>query len=159
MPMIRTAFLLGGVAALAACNVHHKNPADGDENVMINADENGQVTFNVPFASGQVKLPQGMMENGDFDIDGVKMIPGGKITGFNVDAGDKRSLVNLAFKAPGSPDQVRAYFVDQFKQKGVDAAVAGDSISGKTKDGSDFVIAVQPAEQGSTGTIKIQDND
>jgi len=157
--MIRTALLLAGVASLAACNVHHKNPAEGDDNVMIKAEENGQVTFNVPFASGQVKLPEGMMANGDFDIDGVKMMPGGKITGFNVDAGDKGALVNLAFKAPGSPDQVRTYFVDQFKEKGVDAAVSGDTISGKTKDGSEFVIAVQPGEQGSSGTIRIHDKD
>jgi len=154
--MIRTALVLAGVAMLAACNVHHKNPADADENVSIKADENGQVTFNVPFASGQVKLPEAMMQNGDIDIDGVKMMPGATMTGFNVDAGDKGALVHMAFKAPASPDNVRSYFLDQFKAKGVKAAVAGTAVSGETNDGDPFVIDVQPAGGGSQGTISIQ---
>ena len=157
--MIRTALLLAGMTSLTACNVHGKKPHDGDEKVMIKADENGEVTFNVPFASGQVKLPEGMMTNGDFDIDGVKMVPGGTISGLNVDAGDKGGTVDIAFKAPGSPDDVRSYFASQFKDKGVDAAIAGDSVTGKTKDGDPFVITVTSAAQGSQGTIKIQDKD
>lgn len=144
---------------LAACDVHSKNPADADENVSIKADENGQVSFNVPFASGKVKLPEGAMSSGDFDIDGVKMIPGGTITGFKLDAGHEGGTVHFAFKAPASPDDVRAYFADQFKKKGIDAAIAGTSVSGKTKDGDPFVIAVDPAPQGSQGTITIQSKD
>lgn len=145
-------------ALLAGCNVHSKSPA-GDENVSIKADENGQVSFNVPFASGQVKLPEGAMKSGDFDIDGVKMIPGGTITGFNLDAGHQGGTVHFAFNAPASPENVRAYFADEFKRKGVEAAVAGTSVSGKTKDGDRFVISVEPAPQGSQGTITIQSKD
>lgn len=156
--MRRAAFLFL-VPLVAACNVHSKNPAAGDENVSIKAAENGEVKFNVPFASGQVKLPEGTMSKGDFDIDGVKLMPGSSITGFSVFGGEKGSTVNFAFKAPASPDNVRAYFVDQFRQKGVEAAVAGDAVSGKTKDGDPFVIRVEPAAQGSQGTIAIQDKD
>lgn len=156
--MTRSALLLL-LPLLAACNVHSKNPAEGNENVSISADENGQVSFNVPFASGQVKLPEGAMKSGDFDIDGVKMIPGGTITGFNLDAGHHGGTVNFAFKAPASADDVRSYFADQFKAKGVEAAVAGTSVSGKTKDGDPFVIKVEPAGQGSQGTISIQSKD
>ena len=153
---MRTMALLVLVPLLAGCNVDTKNPADNDENVTINAAENGQVTFNLPFASGQVKLPEGMMKDGEFDIDGVKMIPGGTMSGLNVDAGDKGATVHLAFKAPASPDNVRAYFLDQFKEKGVTASAAGTAVSGTTKDGDPFVIDVEPAGQGSTGTITIQ---
>ena len=145
--MNRTALLMLA-ALLAGCDVRAKNPATGDENVSIKADEN-QVTFNVPFASGQVKLPEGAMSTGDFDIEGVKMIPGGTITGFNLDAGHEGGTVHFAFKAPTSAENVRAYFVDQFKQKRVEAAAAGTSVSGKTKDGDPFVISVEPAAQGS----------
>jgi hypothetical protein len=148
--------LLMLVPLVAGCNVHSKNPAKGDENVSIKADENGQVTFNVPFASGQVKLPEGTMNNSDFDIDGVKMIPGGTMSGFNVEAGDKGATVHFAFKAPSSPENVRSYFVDQFKAKGVAATAAGSSVSGKTKDGDPFMIDVESAAQGSQGTITIQ---
>lgn len=156
--MKRTAMLLS-VSLLAGCNVEPKNPANSDERVTINADESGQVEFNLPFASGSVKLPQGSLSEADFDIDGVKMVPGATVTGFNVDAGDKGGTVNFAFKAPGSPDEVRSYFVDQFKQKGVEATTAGTSVSGKTKDGDPFTIRVEPTAQGSQGTITIQTND
>ena len=72
--MNRSALLLL-VPLLAACNVHSKNPADGDENVSIHADDSGHVSFNLPIAQGQVKLPEGMMNHGDVDIDGVKLMP------------------------------------------------------------------------------------
>ena len=143
---------------LAACDVHSKKPVDGDDQVKINAEESGQVSFDMPFASGNVKLPAGSLSDSQFDIDGVKMIPGGRITSFNLDAGDKGGTVNFGFKAPAPPADVRAYFADEFRKTGVEAAVAGDSVSGKTKDGDPFVIRVEPAAQGSQGTITIQSN-
>jgi hypothetical protein len=65
----------------------------------------------------------------------------------------------MTFTAPASPDQVRSYFVDQFRKQGVDAAIAGDAVSGKSKDGNPFVIEVSPAANGSQGRIEIQDKD
>ena len=147
-------FLL--VPLLAGCNVHSKNPANGDDNVTINADESGHVSFNLPFMQGKVKVPTTMMRNGNFDIDGVKLMPGSSVTGFSLDAQHEGATVNMTFNAPASPDEVRSYFVDQFKQKGVEAALAGDSVAGKSKDGSPFVINVSPAAGGSTGTIEIR---
>lgn len=141
---------------LAGCDAHFKNPSNGSENITMSGDANGQVSFNLPFAQGQVKIPASMMHKGQFDIDGVRMIPGGSLTGFNVDAGDKGSNVNITFKSPVSPENTRAYFLDQFRQKGVQAAAAGDSITGKSKDGNTFVIHVAGAGSGSDGTIQIQ---
>jgi hypothetical protein len=152
--------LLIALALLGGCNVHSKNPADsGDENVTINADENGSVAFNLPFVKGQVKVPSGFMHNGNFDIDGVKLMPGSQVTGFSVFAADKGSTVNMTFTAPAPPGDVRSYFVDQFRKQGVEAAIAGDSVSGKSKDGSPFTIQVASAESGSKGTIVIQSKD
>jgi hypothetical protein len=65
----------------------------------------------------------------------------------------------MSFTAPAAPDQVRAYFVDQFKKQGVEAALSGDSVSGKSKDGSPFTIQVSPASNGSQGKIVIQSKD
>ena len=144
---------------LGGCNVHSKNPADADGTVTINADEGGNLSFNLPFVKGQVKLPSGFMHNGDFDIDGVKLMPGSQVTGVNVDAHDNGALVNVAFTAPAGPGAVRSYFVDEFKKHGEEAALAGDSVSGKTKDGSPFKIQVSPAADGSQGKIVIQSKD
>ena len=151
--------LLVSVALLTACNVHSKTPGSGDENVTINADESGNVAFNLPFVNGQVKLPSGFMRNGNFDIDGVKLMPGSQVTGFNVLAADKGSTVNMAFTAPASPNEVRSYFVDQFRKQGVDPSLSGDSVNGKTKDGSPFSIQVSSAAAGSKGTIVVHDKD
>jgi hypothetical protein len=156
--MNRSLFLMS-VTLLAGCNVHSKNPANADENVTINADDSGHIAFNLPFVQGQVKVPGGMMHSGDFDIDGVKLMPGSSVTGFSVFAQDKGSEVNMAFTAPAPPDQVRAYFADAFKQKGVEAALAGDSVSGITKDGSPFTIQVASATGGSQGKITVHSKD
>jgi hypothetical protein len=156
--MNRSALLLL-LPLLAGCNVHSKNPADGDENVSIHADDSGHIAFNLPIAEGQVKVPTSMMHNGNFDIDGVKLMPGSSVTGFNLDAHDHGATVDMSFTAPASPDAVRAYFVDQFRKQGVQAALAGDSVTGKSKDGNPFAIQVSPAATGSQGKITIQDKD
>jgi hypothetical protein len=65
----------------------------------------------------------------------------------------------MSFNAPASPDEVRSYYVDQFKKQGVEAALAGDAVTGKSKDGSPFTIQVSPAANGSQGKIVIQGKD
>lgn len=157
--MNRSVFLIL-VALLGGCNVHSQNPANsGDENVTITADEGGNVAFNLPFVKGQVQVPSGYMHNGNFDIDGVKLMPGSQVTGFSVFAVDKGSIVNMTFTAPAPPGDVRSYFVDQFRKQGVEAALAGDSVSGKSKDGDPFNIQVGPAASGSQGKIIVQSKD
>ena len=156
---MRCAALLMLLPLLAGCNVHSKNPANGDENVSIHADESGHIEFNLPVAEGKLKVPAAMMHNGDFDIDGVKLMPGSAVTGFSVLAGDKGANVTMAFKAPAAPDQVRSYFVDEFRKQGGEAALSGDTVQGKTRDGSAFKIDVAAAANGSQGRIEIQDKD
>ncbi|HEV8408850.1 MAG TPA: hypothetical protein VGQ34_13060 [Sphingomicrobium sp.] len=151
--------LLMVLPLLAACNVHSKNPASGDENVSVHADENGHISFNLPIGQGQLKLPTSMMHNGNFDIDGVKLPPGSSVNGFNLDAHDKGATVDMSFTNPKSPDEVRSYFIDQFKNKGVEASLSGDSVTGKSKDGSSFTIEVSSAAGGSQGKIVVQDKD
>ncbi len=146
------------VPLLGACNVHSKHSSDNDDNVSINADETGNIAFNVPFIEGQVKVPGSMMHGGNFDIDGVKLMPGSAISGFKLNAGNQGSTVAITFKAPATLDQTRAYFLDQFKEKGVEVAASGDGISGTSKDGSPFVIHLAAAGGGTEGTIEARDN-
>ena len=144
---------------LAGCNVHSKNGANDDENVSIHADDNGHVKFNLPMAQGEVKIPTSMMHGGNVDIDGVKLMPGSKVTGFNVESHNNVSNVDMSFSAPASPDQVRSYFVDQFKKRGADVSLSDNSVTGKSKDGSPFTIQVRPAGSGSQGKIEILSKD
>jgi len=156
---MKSSALLMLLPLLAGCNVHSKNPAGGDENVSVHADSNGHISFNLPIGQGQLNLPTSMMHNGNFDIDGVKLPPGSSVNGFNLDAHDKGATVDIGFTNPQSPDEVRSYFLDQFKNKGVEAALSGDSVTGKSKDGSPFTIEVSSASCGSQGKIVIQDKD
>jgi hypothetical protein len=144
---------------LAGCDIQSKNPADKDENVSIHAEEGGQIAFNLPVAEGKLKVPAGMMHNGNFDIDGVKLMPGSSMSGFNLDSHGDTTTIEMSFRAPASPDEVRSYYIDQFKKQGVEATVAGDAVTGKSKDGSPFVIRVSPAPNGSQGKIEVQDKD
>jgi hypothetical protein len=154
---MKIAVIMIAAAAVAACNVQPKHDRDqGDDKVTINGGENGKLSFDLPFAKGELKLPEGAMHGGDFDIDGVKMYPGANITGFNVFAKDKGSTVNIAFKAPAPPEKVRSYFLDEFKKKGIEANASGDGVSGTSKDGSAFEIHVQPNGGGSQGSVRIQ---
>jgi hypothetical protein len=147
------------VPLLAGCGVHTKNPAHGDDNVSIQADGNGHIAFNLPIAQGQVKVPTSMMHNSNFDIDGVKLMPGSEVSGFSLDAHHEGATVDMSFTAPAAPDQVRSYFLDQFRKQGVEAALAGNAVTGKSKDGSPFTIQVSPAPNGSQGKIMIQSKD
>ena len=144
---------------VAGCDFHAKNPSKDDGNVMINADESGQVSFNFPFAKGSVKFPESMIHNGNMVINGVPMIPGGKMSAFHLDTANKASVVTMNFTAPQSPDEVRSYFVGEFKKQGVEVSLAGDSVTGRSKDGSPFTVQVSPNGSGSQGTIKVQDKD
>jgi len=89
----------------------------------------------------------------------VKLMPGSVLTGFNLDSHNNVSNVDMSFTASASPDEVRSYYLDKFKNQGVEVALAGDAVTGKSKDGSPFTIQVSPAANGSTGKIVIQDKD
>jgi len=98
------------------------------------------------------------MHGGDVDIDGVKLMPGSQVTNFTMNSRDKVSVVEIAFTSPQAPDQVRAYFVDQFRKHGAEAAVSGDTVTGKSKDGNPFIIKVTSSGSGSQGKIQAQDD-
>lgn len=151
--------IIPAVLLLTGCDVETKNPAEASNAVSINAGATGRVAFDFPFAQGEIKLPAAVMENSDFNIDGVKLMPGGKITGFRVDGGDGAEQVDLSFTAPVPPAEASAYFVEQFRAKGMTAEAAGDSVSGVSKDGTAFVMRFAPEGAGTKGTIVLNSKD
>jgi len=157
--MKRSLVFLAALPLLAGCDVHAKHGADGDENVSLSADQNGQVSFNFPFANGNIKLPASMMHEGKIDIDGVQLPPGSSTTGFHLNSINHQTLLVMNFTNPQAPDQVRSYFVDAFGKNGLDAKVDGNSVVGKSKDGNPFTIAVSPGPNGSQGQIVIHSKD
>lgn len=141
---------------LAACKAEVREPATGDESVQMKADADGRVAFDLPFAKGEIKLPTGAFSNANFDIGGVKMMPGAKMTSFNLDAGgDRPGKINFTFTAPATPDEVSRYFVEQFRAKGMEASAQAGSLQGKTAEGDNFQMRFAPQGSGTNGTIVI----
>ena len=158
---MRTSVLLSGLSlvVLAGCHAKTKNPANSDGKVAISGDGNGAVSFNLPFAKGQVTLPEGMMTSANFDIDGVKLMPGSKVTGFNINAGDGGATVKARFMSPEGVDAVKSYFIREFGAKNVTATVAGNRISGSGRDGETFTIDLSQQGNLTQGDINIVDTD
>lgn len=171
---MRGVLVVSGLAlmALAGCKVETKTPAEGDNAVAISGDGNGSVSFNLPFAKGEVALPEGMMTSANFDIDGVKLMPGSKVTGFAINAGDGGAKVTARFMSPKSVDEVKNYFLGEFAAKKVTASSSDNAsfstkdggskvsrITGSGKDGETFTIDLSPQGNLTQGDINIVEKD
>ncbi len=117
---MRLAFLIPPMMLLAACGAEEKKSGEGTE-VSINAgDELGGVQIKTGKDGGNIKIggdgaaididiPDFVDLNieDDFDIDGVKLYPGSKVTKVDVDANDKsgadKATVKLGFTSPAAP--------------------------------------------------------
>ncbi|WOF43637.1 hypothetical protein KNJ79_01330 [Sphingopyxis indica] len=172
---MRLAFLIPPMLLLAACGQGEDKKdateiainADGDDGgVQIKTGQNGgkltiggkdgtAVNINIPdFVDFDIE--------GDFDIDGVKLYPGSKITRVDIDASDKggndKATVKLGFTSPAAPAKAADWMAGEFAKKGVKVTRDGDMLAGKDEDGDDFTIAFAPDGATSKGTVKIVSN-
>ena len=116
--------------------------------------EGGDLSVNLPGFDANVRLPDALMTSGKFDIDGVTLFPGSKIS--NVKIGSGETPLTMTFDAPAEPAKVVAWFQERFTAKSVKVAATGNVLSGTTNDGETFSIALMPAAGGrSTGSIEI----
>jgi hypothetical protein len=168
--MIRTRLALPLAAALAACgggedgNGTSISIKDGDGEASIKADKDGRVAIKAPGFEGSLKLPKFDLGAGDFEIDGLKLYPGSTIASLNVDGnqsaegkGDGAGSVRVQFDSPAAADQVRTWFREQMQAAGFTVAANGSQLSGKTGEGSDFTLKLDPAgDAKSHGTLTVQ---
>jgi hypothetical protein len=150
--MLRAIALIGLAGALAGCDfVVQKAEERAGAEIANAAGSLGEAA--VKF---DLKLPPELLQNGKMEIAGVPMVAGGTITGVKVDSGGAgEPKINLSFNAPTSPEQVKSYFLDQFRQQSVEAALVADAIQGVTKDGSAFTMRFAPEGTGTSGTIEL----
>jgi len=174
---MRIAFLIPAMLLLAACGHKDQNDKTTGTDISINADgEDGGVRIHTGKDGGKLRIggKDGAAINidipdfvdldiqGDFDIDGVKLYPGSKITRVDVDANDTggadKATVNLGFTSPAAPARAADWMAAEFAKKGVKVARDGDTLSGTDKDGDDFTIAFNPDGAASKGQVKIVSN-
>jgi hypothetical protein len=167
---MRFAYLLPPILLLAACGQSEKT--DQPE-VSINAgDEKGGVHISTGKDGGRIKiggegagidmkLPDfaDLDIEGDFDIDGVKLYPGSKVTTIDVDAnasdGKGDAKVELGFTSPAAPAKAADWMAGEFAKKGVKITRTGDRLAGRTKDGDDFTIDFAPDGAAAKGKVLI----
>ena len=148
------------IVALAACNVERKPSGSDDENLAIEGNADGKVKFDVPFVKGEIQLPQSMMHDGKLDIDGVKLMPGSKLTGFSIMAGEgKEDSVQIGYSSPKPPAEVTTYFLGEFQRTGATAESHGNAIDATTKDGDTVNITTEADGAGTKGMISLRSKD
>jgi hypothetical protein len=161
---------LAALALLAACDdTRHASSDDkgtdvrvqgADGKAVIEADSNsGRVSVDIGGLKGSVDLPRVALDAADFDMDGVKLYPGSKITGMDVKAGpdgDDDGSVTVRFTAPAAPGAVSDHFLTAFrKEEGTTVSVNAGGLSGKDEDGKPFTIELKPDGAGTTGVIRL----
>jgi len=168
---MRLAFLIPPMMLLAACGSEEKK-SEGTE-VSINAgDEHGGVQIKTGKDGGNIKIGGDgaaididipdfvdLDIESDFDIDGVKLYPGSKVTKVDVDANDKNgadtATVKLGFTSPAAPAKAADWMAGEFAKKGVKVTRSGDTLAGKDKDGADFRINFVPDGANAKGEVVI----
>ena len=180
---------LSGVAllALAACSESKVETAEPTKDVEISvnasadaaasaASEEGTVNIEANSDTGKfdlklpggieanVKVPGGMVNKADFDIDGVGLYPGAKVGAVNVKAlagkesGQGSATVKIGFSAPADAAAVADWYQQQFEAKKVAVTRKGETLTGKTEDGDDFTLAlVQSGAGAAKGELTIID--
>ena len=169
---MRLAFLIPPMMLLAACGSEEKKTGEGTE-VSINAgDEHGGVQIKTGKDGGNIKIGGDgaaididipdfvdLDIESDFDIDGVKLYPGSKVTTVNVDANasdnSDKAKVELGFTAPAAPTKVADWMAAEFAKKGVKVTRTGDTFAGRSKDGGDFTIDFAPDGANAKGKVLI----
>lgn len=169
---MRFAYLILPMMLLAACGSEEKRTADRPE-VTINAgDDQGGVVVKAGKDGGNIKIggkgasididiPDfvDLDVEGDFDIDGVKLYPGSKVTTVDVNATEKDGLdnttVKLGFTAPAAPKVAADWMAAEFAKKSVQVTRTGDTLAGKDKDGDAFTIKSGPDGKNAKGEVLI----
>ncbi len=130
--------------------------------VAINADgDTGKVGVKLPGFDANVRLPKKLLDDTEFDIDGVKLYPGSTVASVNVKADESaakgsRSTVRIGFNSPAEPAKVATWFKDAFAKQAITVGGDADTLTGKSKDGDAFAIELAAADGGKTnGTVVI----
>ncbi len=137
--MKKLAYMVPLLIGLAACSGSNE-PEQGStlkvdattesgSTVEISADgKSGNVGVKVPGFDANIRLPKKLLDDSNFDIDGVKLYPGSTVDTVNVTANDQKGKhnadVRIGFSSPADPAKVSGWFKEQFATQEVIQAEA-----------------------------------
>lgn len=137
------------------------NASDPDGNVASAIDgKTGKLSIDAPGFKGEISLPKLDLNDGNFEMNGVHLYPGSKISAMNIDArpgqdgAEDSGRVRVTFDSPATPDVVRAWFLDKLGKAAFKLRSEGSALVGTTDEGKPFRLDLKPAANGhAAGTI------
>jgi hypothetical protein len=136
--------------------------SESGKKVEISADgKSGNVGFKVPGFDVNMRLPKKLLDDSNFDIDGVKLYPGSTVDTVNITANkqaDKgeRADVRIGFTSPADPAKVGGWFKDQFGKQSISLTGDAGKLAGTTKDGEAFTIELAEKDGKTAGTVIVR---
>lgn len=142
---------------LSACSASD-NAADAPTQNAASA-EPARFELNTPLFNASVAVPSGVMNGGDFDMNGVPLPPGSVVRGIAVhaDAPTGQPTLTLRFASPEAPAAVRDWLLPRLREVGYTLDAAADGLRGTTDEGKPFRLALAAENGGSAGTIELAD--
>lgn len=154
--------VLSVVLLVSACSDRKDDKADAETSgasVDIQGDsETGAIAIKIPGGiEANLKVPENLFHDTEVDIDGVGLYPGATVRGVKADIGDKPggAMVTIRFASAADAAVVADWYQQQFADNKVEATRSGETLTGKTRDGDDFTLALSPADAGSQGKLTI----
>lgn len=137
------------------------NADSGDGNAVMRTDANGQMAIRAPGFEGSIKLPKIDIDAEDFEVNGVNLYPGSKITNLNVNAqeqlgGRDKGEVEIAFTSPATPATVQAWFRDKMTAQGFKVEADAAGLKGTTDEGDPIALQLAPDGEGKAkGQLRV----
>ena len=157
--MIARFSLIASLALLGACG-GDKDPTtvtirageDGNAQITAEPGEESRLKIDTDGFKADVRVPGlGMLAN-KMEIDGVKLYPGSKVAGVNIEGGRGREDGRFAmrFDAPAGREPVGDWFGEQFSANDFTARKTPTGYAGTKKDGDWFTLDLTGTPDGHT---------
>jgi hypothetical protein len=158
------ALILLPVLMLAGCGSNDDNKGEGTQ-ISFNGGEggnrfsagmgkDGKVAIDIPGFKANIDLPKIQLDAGDFDINGVKLPAGSKITTMDIAGNDKEDgAVKVAFTSPVTSATVRQWFQDKLAAEGFKLTASGDNLTGTTDEGKAFSLTTKTRGPGASESV------
>lgn len=157
--------LLLPLAVLGACDRKGEGTAveirsnNGSTQITTTPGKDSHLKIDTPGIKADIDVPFLGTLTEKMDIDGVKLYPGSKIAGININAdkGKDDGRLVLRFQAPAARDKVAQWFQQQFAANNFKMTLQGSRFTGTNDDGKPVTLDIRDSANGATdGEIRIE---
>jgi hypothetical protein len=160
----RVALLLP-IALLAACERKGHDATveirsdNGSTQISAQPGKESRLKIDTPGVKADIQVPFLGALTEKMVIDGVRLYPGSKIAGVNINADDRKDSgqFNLHFQAPAGRDKINAWFQQQFDANGFKMTLQGNRFTGTNDEGHPVTLDMRDGPNGTTeGELRIE---